>query len=224
MLISTTERHHPDAARGAAFSAPDGSMLYKTVVERNPNVFLIPAGHEHGVGTNVKPKVGQVGNGVVELLADYQFYTVPADRLGLTQIGGYNPTDQLQFNVQRSELTVDTYSPLLGEFGANEYDTLHRYDGREDNMVLPVDLTSRTTTFQTDSVAIGTRTVTSGQVATVPWERLKRDTAYAWFVTARSADGGVTASEPSVFVTTDEHGRPGKWDTGSPLYPWFNRS
>lgn len=230
----------PDG-RGAAFSAPDGSMLYKTVVERNPNVFLILAGHEHGVGTNVKPKVGQVGNGVVELLADYQFYTVSADRLGLTQIGGYNPTDQLQFgasffrmlqfNVQRSELTIDTYSPLLGEFGANEYDTLHRYDGREDNMVLPVDLTSRTTSFQTDSVAlynptrvIGTSTVASGQVASVKWDRLRRDTAYAWFVTARSAGGGVTASEPSVFVTKDEHGRPGKWDTESPMYPWFNRS
>ncbi|MEV1171203.1 metallophosphoesterase [Nonomuraea sp. NPDC049784] len=230
---------NPDG-RGTGFSAPDGSMLYKTVVEKNSNVFLILAGHEHGVGTNVKPKVGQVGNGVVELLADYQFYTVSADRLGLTQIGGYNPQDQLQFgasffrllqfNVKRAELSVDTYSPLLNDFGATEFDPLRRYDGREDNMVLPVDLTSRTTTFQTDSLAlykptriIGKSTVASGQVASVTWDRLKDDTAYAWFVTARSAGGGVTASEPSVFVTKDEHGRPGQWGPDSPMYRWFNR-
>ncbi|MFJ2031771.1 metallophosphoesterase [Streptosporangium sp. NPDC087985] len=230
---------NPDG-RGAGFSAPDGSMLYKTVVEKNPNVFLILAGHEHGVATNVKPKVGQVGKGVVELLADYQFYTVSADRLGLTEVGGYNPNDQLQFgasffrllqfNVQRAELTVDTYSPLLNDFGAGEFDPLRRYDGREDNMVLPVDLTSRTTSFKTDSLTIykptrviGTSTVTSGQVASVVWDRLKGDTAYAWFVTAHSAGGGVTASEPSVFVTKDEHDRPGKWGPDSPLYRWFQR-
>ncbi|GGL06018.1 hypothetical protein Sme01_55990 [Sphaerisporangium melleum] len=230
---------NPDG-RGAGFSAPDGSMLYKTVVEKNPNVFLILAGHEHGVGTNVKPKVGQVGKGVVELLADYQFYTVSADRLGLTQIGGYDPADQLQFgasffrllqfNVKRAELSVDTYSPLLNDFGAAEFDPLHRYDGREDNMVLPVDLTSRSTSFRTDSLAlykptrvIGKSTVASGQVASVTWDRLKDDTVYAWFVTARSTGGGVTASEPSVFVTKDEHGRPGTWGPGSPYYHWFHR-
>ncbi|MGP4103115.1 metallophosphoesterase [Nonomuraea sp. KM90] len=230
---------NPDG-RGAGFSAPDGSMLYKTVVEKNPNVFLILAGHEHGVGTNVKPKVGQVGNGVVELLADYQFYTVSADRLGLTEIGGYRPEDQLQFgasffrllqfDVKRAELSVDTYSPLLDDFGANEYDPARRYNGLEDNMVLPVDLTSRTTTLQTDSLAlykptrtIGRSKVASGQVASVTWDRLKDDTAYAWFVTARSAGGGVTASEPSVFVTKDEHGRPGTWGPDSPMHRWFNR-
>ncbi|MGW0593888.1 metallophosphoesterase [Streptosporangium sp. NPDC002607] len=230
---------NPDG-RGAGFSAPDGSMLYKTVVEKNSNVFLILAGHEHGVGTNVKPKVGQVGKGVVELLADYQFYTVSADRLGLTEIGGYNPTDQLQFgasffrllqfDVERAELTVDTYSPLLNDFGATEFDPLRRYNGHEDNMVLPVDLTSRTTSFQTDSLAlykptrvVGRSKVASGQVASVTWDRLKDDTAYAWFVTARSAGGGVTASEPSVFVTKDERGRPGKWGPDSPMYHWFRR-
>lgn len=230
---------NPDG-RGAGFSAPDGSMLYKTVVEKNANVFLILAGHEHGVGTNVKPKVGQVGNGVVELLADYQFYTVSADRLGLTEIGGYNPNDQLQFgasffrllqfNVQRAELSVDTYSPLLNDFGATEFDPLRRYNGLEDNLVVPVDLTSRTTSFQTDALAlykptrtIGKSTVASGEVASVSWDRLRANTAYAWFVTARSTGGGVTASEPSVFITKDENGRPGTWGPDSPMYEWFAR-
>jgi hypothetical protein len=231
---------NPDG-RGAPFSAPDGSMLYKTVVQNNPNVFLILAGHEHGVGTNVKPKVGEVAHDVVELLADYQFYTVSADRLGLTEIGGYQPGDQLQFgasffrmlqfDVKRSELTVDTYSPLLDEFGATEYDTNHRYDGTEDNMVLPIDLSSRKTTFTTDSLAlydpvsvIGKAKAGSGEVASVTWRGLKPGTTHAWFVTVRSTGGGVTASEPSVFVTKDAHGRPGTWGPDAPAYPWFTSS
>ena len=211
----------PDG-RGSTFSAPDGSLLYNTIVADNPNVFLILAGHEHGVGTNVKPDVGQVGNGVVELLADYQFYTVSADRLGLTEVGGYQPTDQLrfgasffrmlQFDVDRGEMIVDTYSPLLDDFGATEFDTDQRYNGLEDNMVLPVDLTSRTTRFATDSVGlynpvevIGESVVASGEVASVAWEGLRPGTTYAWVVTARSAGGGVTSSRPAVFTTV---GRP----------------
>lgn len=207
----------PDG-RGATFAAPDGSLLYNTIVADNPNVFLILAGHEHGVGTNVKPDVGEVGNGVVELLADYQFYTVSADRLGLTEVGGYQPSDQLrfgagffrmlQFDVDRGEMIVDTYSPLLDDFGATEFDTDRRYNGQEDNMVLPVDLTSRTTRFTTDSIGlynpvavVGETVVASGEVASVTWRGLRPGTAYAWIVTARSAGGGVTSSRPSVFTT-----------------------
>ena len=227
----------PDG-RNAPFSAPDGSLLYNTVVEDNPNVFLILAGHEHGVGTNVKPHVGEIDHGVVELLADYQFYTVSADRLGLTEIGGYQPDTQLQFgasflrllqiDVDRGLMNVDTYSPLLDEFGASEYDDRHRYDGTEDNMVLPVDLSSRVTSFRTDSVAlyvpteiVGKTTVASGEIASVDWAKLKAGTAYAWVITARSTGGGESTSEPAVFITTDASGSPGVWNEGSPLFPFF---
>lgn len=207
----------PDG-RGATFAAPDGSLLYNTIVADNPNVFLILAGHEHGVGTNVKPDVGEVGNGVVELLADYQFYTVSADRLELTEVGGYQPSDQLrfgasffrmlQFDVDRGEMIVDTYSPFLDDFGATEFDTDLRYNGQEDNMVLPVDLTTRTTRFATDSIGlynpvavVGDTVVASGEVAWVTWSGRRPGSTYAWIVTARSAGGGVTSSRPSVFTT-----------------------
>lgn len=205
--------------RNSGYAAPDGSMLFKTVVEGNPNVFLILAGHVHGVGTNVKPEVGQVAHGVVEMLADYQAYTVTAEELGLTEIGGYAPTDRLrfgasylrllQFDVDRGEMIVDTYSPFLDDFGAGEYDPALRYDPEADNMVLPVDLTSRTTSFRTDSLAlynpvavIGESTTPSGGVASVEWQKLKRGTAYAWLVIAHSEGGGRTASLPSVFATS----------------------
>lgn len=208
----------PDG-RGANFGGSDGPLLYNLLVKDNPNVFMVLAGHRHGVGTNVRPPVvGDIGGGVVELLADYQFYTVSAGQLGLTQIGGYDPADQLQFgasffrmlqfDVDRGEVSIDTYSPLLGEFGATEYDTEHRYNGLEDNMVLPVDLTSRTTSFTTESVVlydpvhrIGSDTVSSGEVASVRWTGLKPDRTYAWFVTARTAGGGTTTAPPAYFTT-----------------------
>jgi hypothetical protein len=207
--------------RNSGYVAPDGALLFKKIVEPNPNVFLILAGHIHGIGTNVKPEVGAVSHGVVELLADYQAFTVSADQLGLTEIGGYAPTDRLrfgasflrllQFDVDRSEMIVDTYSPFLSEFGANEYDPALRYAPEADNMVLPVDLTSRTTSFRTDSIAlynpiavIGEATAASGEVASVEWTGLQKNTAYAWFVVARSTGGGETPSLPSVFVTGDK--------------------
>ncbi|RIQ14381.1 metallophosphoesterase family protein [Jiangella rhizosphaerae] len=234
-LVPSTQ---PDG-RTAGFSGPDGAMLFRRVVEPNPNVFLVLAGHEHGVATNIKPQVGtEITRGVVELLADYQFYTVSAERLGLTEIGGYEPDDQLQFgasffrllqfDVDRSELIVDTYSPLLADFGATEFDTNGRYNGDEDNMVLPVDLQTRTTTFQTDAIALyapaeslGEVTVPSGSVASVDWTGLEPGTTYAWIVTAHSAGGGVTASAPAAFTTADAAGRPGAWGPDAPLWPYF---
>lgn len=220
----------PDG-RDGTFAAPDGSLLYNTVVATNPNVFLILAGHEHGVATNVKPDVGVVGNGVVELLADYQFYETPAERVGLTEIGGYQPDDglrlgasyfrMLQFDVERGEMSVDTYSPFLDDFGASEFDTNKRYDGREDTMVLPVELTSRTTSFSTESMGlyepttvVGEAKVASGEVAAVTWEGLKPDTAYAWIVTSTSGGGGVSTSAPQVFATATSAGRPSSALTG----------
>ncbi|GAA1734184.1 hypothetical protein GCM10009746_15700 [Microbacterium paludicola] len=219
--------------RNAWFASPDGPMLYKTIVEDNPNVFLILAGHVHGVGTNVKPQVGEVGHGVVELLADYQNYTVSAEELGLTEAGGYAPTDQLrfgasylrllQFDVDRGEMMIDTYSPLLDDFGADEHDPAQRYAPSSDNLVLPVDITSRTTSFRTDAVAlynpvavIGEDTVASGEVASTTWSRLQQGKTYAWFVTARSAAGGEAASQPSVFTTAKKAQAPTATPTPTP--------
>ncbi|NJC73449.1 hypothetical protein HC031_27540 [Planosporangium thailandense] len=229
---------NPDG-RGADFSAPDGSPLYKQVVEANPNVFLVLAGHEHGVGTNLKTGVGvTVAHNVVELLADYQFYTVSAGELwpklvdasGNIDVNGdgtpdHKATDRLQFgasflrllqfNVARAEMHIDTYSPFLNNFGATEYDirqdgsqTKPRYNGAEDNLTLPVDLTSRKTSFSTDSLAayvpagtIGTDQVQSNGTATVKWSGLTPGTSYGWIVEAKSADGGVAAAQPAVFRT-----------------------
>jgi len=206
--------------RGAAFSG-DGSKLYDEVVAANPNVFLILAGHEHGVGTNLKTGVGAtVQHNVVELLADYQFYKVSArelwpdkvDGAGNIDLDGDGTTDHkatdllqfgaswlrlLQFDVDRAKVSIDTYSPHFDDFGATEYDDRKRYNGAEDNLVLPVDLSTRTTSFATDGLTvvtptdtvIGTQTARSGWPATVEWRGLAEGEVYAWTAESRTGSG-----------------------------------
>nr|WP_237447599.1 LamG-like jellyroll fold domain-containing protein [Nocardioides flavescens] len=225
----------PDG-RGAGFST-DGSRLFDQVVKANPNVFLVLSGHEHGVGTNLKSGIGAtVAHDVVELLADYQFYKVSAGELfpgkadanGNIDLDGDGVTDRkasdmlqfgasfmrlLQFDVERSEVTIDTYSPLLKNFGATEYDDRKRYNGSEDNLTLPVDLSSRTTSFGTDGLTvvtpgttvIGTATARSGWPASVTWSGLQKGEVYAWTATSRNAAGeevGTVDQFGGVFVAT----------------------
>ncbi|KRF11335.1 hypothetical protein ASG90_16370 [Nocardioides sp. Soil797] len=209
----------PDG-RDAKFSG-DGSKLYDEVVTANPNVFLVLAGHEHGVGTNVKSDIGAtVQHNVVELLADYQFYKVSAGELwpdkvdssGNIDLNGDGVTDHkssdllqfgaswmrlLQFDIERAEVSIDTYSPMFDNFGATEYDDRKRYNASEDNLTLPVDLSTRSTTFSTDGltvvsptdVVIGEDTAKSGWPATVEWSGLEDGQIYAWTAESRNASG-----------------------------------
>lgn len=78
----------PDG-RGAAFSHV-GSRVDQGVLQQHDNVFLVLSGHEHGVDIEVRRDVGTPGNNIVELLADYQFYEVSAEELGLR--GNCSPT------------------------------------------------------------------------------------------------------------------------------------
>ncbi|GAB3816837.1 hypothetical protein GCM10028820_16770 [Tessaracoccus terricola] len=199
-----TTSSEPDG-RNAPYSNAGGLYQFRNIVAKNPNVFLTLSGHHHGVGTNILTNVTQDGNHVVELLADYQFYEIGVEELGLSEIGGYSPEDTLrfgasflrllQFDVDRSELIVDTYSPFLDNFNATEYDLEQRYDGTEDDMVIPIELNSRTTSIQTDAMMVlvptdevlGTATAAAGErlVTTVDLEQLQ-----GWYVEAETRTGG----------------------------------
>ncbi|WP_405428003.1 carbohydrate-binding protein [Micromonospora sp. NBC_00617] len=124
----------------------------------------------------------------------------------------------LQFDVDRAEMHIDMYSPFLNNFGATEYDIRQdgsqpkpRYNGSEDNLTLPVDLSTRKTSFGTDSLAayvpsgtVGTDEVASNDVATATWDKLLPGTPYGWIVSARSADGGEAVAQPAVFATAKQ--------------------
>ncbi len=196
----------PDG-RGAGYSV-DGQRLMDNVVSQNPNVFLVFGGHVHGVGTNVLTDVAEPGHHVVEMLADYQAYEVDGERLG-----GFMRL--LQFDVDRSEMTVDTYSPSLDNHGATEFDPRERYDGSEDEFTVPVNLSSRTTSIATDAVSvavladttIGTDTVASGETAAVEWTGLQAGQTHGWYVVAENTTEGRTVSPLATFTTAA--GEPG---------------
>lgn len=191
---------NPDG-RGSDFSH-DGVMVYENVIEKNPNVALVLAGHEHGVSIVSRKDVGHTNNHVVELLADYQFYEVGSDELGLTELGKYDGDTGLrfgssylrllQFDLKNSEMVVDTYSPLLDDHNATEYDDRHRYNGHEDEFRVPIQFQTRKTSFATNSMLaltdtgkeIGKDTAKSGWPASVTYKGVKAGQAYGWYATS----------------------------------------
>lgn len=193
----------PDG-RDAGFSH-DGRTILEGVIENNRNVAMVMSGHEHGVSIVMRRDVSEVGNHVAELLADYQFYVVGSDELGLTEIGDYDGDTPLrfgasffrllQFDLDNSEVSVDTYSPLLDNFGATEYDDRERYDGTEDDFRLPIQLETRTTSFATDGLVllaptdevIGEAVARSGRPASVRWTGLAGGQVYGWYATSSDA-------------------------------------
>ncbi|MEE6286969.1 hypothetical protein V2J52_04795 [Georgenia sp. MJ173] len=198
----------PDG-RGAGYASPDGQPIFDSLVSQHSNVFLVLSGHVSGVGTNVLTDVAEPGHNVVEMLADYQAYEVDGERMaGFFRF--------LQFDVDRSEMTVDTYSPWMDNHGATEFDPASRYDGREDEFTVPVNLTSRTTSIATDAVsvavlsddAIGSVTVASGEAASAEWTGLEPGETYGWYVVAENATEGRAVSPLATFTTGGEPGEP----------------
>ncbi|MDY3127660.1 MAG: LamG-like jellyroll fold domain-containing protein [Corynebacterium sp.] len=196
--------------RGSKPSA-DGPIILEEVVKPNDNVFLVLSGHEPGVALEARRDVSYDGNHVVELLADYQGHRVPAEKIKLdgqpyhevqpdvkswARINfGASFLRLLQFDLESSEVVVNTYSPLLDEFGATDYFTEVKYSPEADEFRIPVQLQSRTTTLETDgftaftqtSREIGNSTVASGKPALVGWKNLTPGQFYNWYAISKEA-------------------------------------
>ncbi|MEV0136013.1 LamG-like jellyroll fold domain-containing protein [Dactylosporangium sp. NPDC050688] len=130
----------------------------------------------------------------------------------------------LQFNTSANTMTVDTYSPFLDEFGATRYDrgsdpfnnpVPSRYNTSADNFTVPINLSTRTTSFKTDGLllvtptdtVIGRATTKSGEAATVTWSGLTKGKTYGWFATSVNADDatlGEVRQFGGSFVATQE--------------------
>lgn len=186
-----------------------GQEFLEQIVLPNENVFLVLSGHHHGVAQNVRRDVGADGRAVVELLGNYQDFEVDGER----RSGHFR---LLQFDVDRSEVAVDTYSPTLDDHNADEFDVpRRRYEPQADEFTFPVDLPTRTTGFGTDEVtvevrtgrAIGSDRIASGAQAAVTWRDLAPRTEYAWYARAADDFGGVAESDVVTFMTGP--GKPG---------------
>lgn len=231
-IVLTHAYNKPSVAedgRGGEFSH-DGLLVSEKVVAANPNVALVLSGHEHGVSIGVRHDMGAQNNHVVELLADYQFYEVGSDELGLTEVGKYGSDTGLrfgssflrllQFDLDKGEMVVDTFSPLLDNYGATEYDDRARYAGKEDEFRVPIQFSTRTTSFTTKTMlaltdtgkVIGEDTAKSGWPAEVVWSDRTPGTTYGWFATSRDAaapadTAGVTR-QFGVFTAKDNGSTP----------------
>ncbi|MBZ2197886.1 LPXTG cell wall anchor domain-containing protein [Occultella gossypii] len=212
----------------AAGYSVDGQAVFSGIIEPNSNVVLAFGGHVHGIGTNVLARVGEQSGGVVEMLADYQAYQVPAELLGVPGQGDQNGGETfrgiggflrlLQFDVAEGLMTVDTYSPFLDNHGASEFHPDGRFNEAADEFTVPVDLATRLTRVNTESIAvlatggepIGAATVAPGETATVAWSGLTPDTTYSWYAIARPTSG----PEVTTFAVT---AAPGDAATVSPL-------
>ena len=193
----------PDG-RGSDLTTMDGRDLYDKVVVPNPNVFLTLSGHTNGVGLNIKHDVGVKGRTVVEMLANHQFFEVNGER----RVGHFR---LLQVNLQRGQVTVDTYSPYLDNWDAVEFDTQpgRKYLEEADEFVVPVDLPSRTTGLRTDAIGmavrgttvIGSADVASGGQVTVSWTGRAAGTRYSWYARATDPTGAKAESSVFTFVT-----------------------
>ncbi|NDL55853.1 lamin tail domain-containing protein [Phytoactinopolyspora mesophila] len=205
VIFATHEYIHADGT----LSSPDtyrwtslGQRYWDELILPNENVFMVLAGHFHGVALNIKRNVDGVdGRVVVEMMANYQNF----ERDGLRNAGFLR---LLQVDLDAKRMAVNTYAPLHDEHNAWEYDPLDRYGDADDEFTIEVDLNDsydkRVETdliaVQEESVELGTVTAVAGEPATVSWTGLESDVPYTWY--ARSEDaGGRTAVSPVAAFT-----------------------
>jgi hypothetical protein len=124
----------------------NGHLLRTQVVERNDNLVMVASGHYHGTTWN--HNYNGDGGPVFEILGDYQNYEVNGERsTGFMRL--------LQFDIDASEVKINTYSPSLDAMGATAYDPADRYMPASDEYTAPLSMSTRGTTLMTDEVRIG---------------------------------------------------------------------
>ncbi len=98
-----------------SYSSP-GETLFKKVVKKNPNVYLVLCGHRYSVGHKAldldDDSDGKTDRRVYELMQNYQ---------AAGQIGGSGYMQLLQFDDTRKEVRVISYSPYTDD--RRYYDT-----------------------------------------------------------------------------------------------------
>lgn len=175
-----------------------GAEIFEEVIVPNENVFLVLAGHNHGVAYNVK-RVGE--RAVVEMMANYQF---AEDEQGRRATGYLR---MLQFDVAAGTMDVNTYSPFL--------DDENYFEDEKEEFTVDVDLRPAERLVATDALWLQARTdrvigapvdVPSGGEAAVTWDGLAPDRTHHWYAEATDAFGGSLRSPVWGFQTAAAEG------------------
>ena len=84
----------------------DGEMIWQKLIVPNANVRLVLCGHDNGAArlTSARPD----GSLVHQMLADYQWWNGPNNGFGFLRA--------LEFDYDKKEIRVQTYSPTLDQF------------------------------------------------------------------------------------------------------------
>lgn len=110
-----------------------GQQIWNRLVVPFESVFLVLSGHVDGQTTVTDRKVGDSDRTVVELLADYQNFTVDGRReTGFQRL--------LQFDIDGGTLAVTTHSPALNSFRVEDFDPKHRYSPDDGDFVVDFEL------------------------------------------------------------------------------------
>jgi hypothetical protein len=209
VIFATHEYIHADGT----LSSPDtyrwtslGQRYWEELILPNPNVFMVLAGHFHGVALNIKRDVdGIEGRVVVEMMANYQNF----ERDGLRNAGFLR---LLQVDLDSKQMAVNTYAPLHDEHNAWKYDPEQRYGDGDDEFTVEVDLNDiYDKRVETDLIAlqvgaspIGTARVDAGDELTVSWTGLRPGASYTWYVRATDDGGRSAVSRVSTFTVSPE--------------------
>ena len=170
---------------GVASDANDGEEMWDKSIKLNENMFFIVNGHVLGDGLGQLSSVGDNGNIVHQVLANYQMHS--SGGRGWLRYYVLSPADD--------KLYAYTYSPTLDRFHTsfdNQFSLDYNFN--------PDD----------DFSEIGENTnVSSGANTTFSWPDLEEGTQYEWFVTV---DDGFSVKTSAVKSFTTDNRPTGTFD------------
>lgn len=113
--------------------ASSGEIIWNRLVVPHESVFLVLSGHADGQATVIDRNVGSTDRTVVQMLADYQYFTVNGKRsTGFQRL--------LQFDLDASTVAVDTHSPVLNSFRVEDHDPRARFRPEDGQFVTDITL------------------------------------------------------------------------------------
>ncbi|WP_068278733.1 metallophosphoesterase [Aldersonia kunmingensis] len=108
--------------------ASSGEIIWNRLVRPYDSVFLVLSGHADGQATMIERNVGDTDRTVVQMLADYQYFTVDGKRsTGFQRL--------LQFDLDAGTMAVDTHSPVLNSFRVEDHDPRERFSAKDGQFV-----------------------------------------------------------------------------------------
>ncbi len=182
---------------GVGSDAHDGEEMWNELMKSHENIFFVVNGHVLNTGLGRLTSVGDNGNTVHQILANYQAPIQPN--------GGNGWLRYYVFSPKNNHIYAYTYSPTLEAFNTssgNEF--VLNYDFYPDD----------------DYVQLGIKTdVVSGSNVEHEWVGLEEGTRYEWYVTV--SDGVSTVKSDVWTFTTilDEDEDPGDPDPEDPQPP-----